>query len=378
MNTIEIAKQNFLMKEQNLSEYATKSNESIRFSELTDDIRPSYFRDIDRIIHSLSYSRYIDKTQVFPNEENEHISKRMIHVQLVSKVARTIGRALNLNEDLIEAIALGHDIGHTPLGHEGEYILDEISQRELNETFAHNIQSVRHCMHVENNGKGLNLSLQVLDGIMTHNGEILSNEYHPTKKTKEEFLEQFNNSYKNIKETKKAHPMTLEGCVVRISDVIGYIGRDIEDAIILGTIKREEIPEHITSVLGTTNKDIINTIILDIINESINKPYIKMSEKVFKALFDLKKFNYEHIYTKSMTKEEKEYYRKGMNKLFSDYLNDLETNNQESLIFKLFLNNQIPKYIEENSKKRIVIDFIAGMTDDMFLEQIKHHLRETN
>ena len=378
MNTIEIAKQNFLMKEQNLSEYATKSNESIRFSELTDDIRPSYFRDIDRIIHSLSYSRYIDKTQVFPNEENDHISKRMIHVQLVSKVARTIGRALNLNEDLIEAIALGHDIGHTPLGHEGEYILDEISQRELNETFAHNIQSVRHCMYVENNGKGLNLSLQVLDGIMTHNGEILSNEYHPTKKTKEEFLEQFNNSYKNIKETKKAHPMTLEGCVVRISDVIGYIGRDIEDAIILGTIKREEIPEHITSVLGTTNKDIINTIILDIINESINKPYIKMSEKVFKALFDLKKFNYEHIYTKSMTKEEKEYYRKGMNKLFSDYLNDLETNNQESLIFKLFLNNQIPKYIEENSKKRIVIDFIAGMTDDMFLEQIKHHLRETN
>ena len=276
MNTIEIAKQNFLMKEQNLSEYATKSNESIRFSELTDDIRPSYFRDIDRIIHSLSYSRYIDKTQVFPNEENDHISKRMIHVQLVSKVARTIGRALNLNEDLIEAIALGHDIGHTPLGHEGEYILDEISQRELNETFAHNIQSVRHCMYVENNGKGLNLSLQVLDGIMTHNGEILSNEYHPTKKTKEEFLEQFNNSYKNIKETKKAHPMTLEGCVVRISDVIGYIGRDIEDAIILGTIKREEIPEHITSVLGTTNKDIINTIILDIINESINKPYLKI------------------------------------------------------------------------------------------------------
>ena len=378
MNKIEIAKQNFLMKEQNLSEYATKSIESIRFSELTDDIRPSFFRDIDRIIHSLSYSRYIDKTQVFPNEENDHISRRMIHVQLVSKVARTIGRALNLNEDLIEAIALGHDIGHTPLGHEGEYILDEISQRELNESFAHNIQSVRHCMYVENNGEGLNLSLQVLDGIMTHNGEILSNEYHPVKKTKEEFLEQFNNSYKNLNETKKVHPMTLEGCVVRISDVIGYIGRDIEDAIILGTIKREDIPEHIASVLGTTNKDIINTIILDIINESVNKPYIKMSEPVFKALFDLKKFNYKHIYNKTMTQEEKEYYKEGMNKLFNDYLKDLETNNKESLIFKLFLNNQVSKYLDKNSNKRKVIDFIAGMTDDMFLTQIEIHLRETN
>ena len=130
----------------------------------------------------------------------------------------------------------------------------------------------------------------------------------------------------------------------------------------MGTIKREEIPEHISSVLGTTNKDIINTIILDIINESINKPYIKMSEKVFKALFDLKKFNYEHIYNKTMTKEEKEYYKKGMNKLFSDYLSDVENNNQDSLIFKLFLNNQSTKYLEENSNKRKVIDFIAGMT----------------
>ena len=108
----------------------------------------------------------------------------MIHVQLVSKIARTIGRALNLNEDLIEAIALGHDIGHTPLGHEGEYIIDEISQRELGETFAHNIQSVRHCMYVEKEGDGLNLSIQVLDGIMCHNGEILSNIYIPEEKTK--------------------------------------------------------------------------------------------------------------------------------------------------------------------------------------------------
>ena len=376
MEYLDQAKLNFLTKEQNLSKYATKSSESIRLEELTDDdIRPSYFRDIDRIIHSLSYSRYSDKTQVFPYKENDHISKRMIHVQLVSKIARTIGRALNLNEDLIEAIALGHDIGHTPLGHEGEYILDEISQRELGETFAHNIQSVRHCMYVENKGNGLNLSIQVLDGIMCHNGEMLSNKYVPMKKDQEEFLKEFNNSYKDYSSTKKCSPMTLEGCVVRISDIIGYIGRDIEDAITLGKIKREEIPIEISNVLGTTNKEIINTIILDIIKESIDKPYIKMSQEVYQALFALKKFNTEHIYKKSMTQEEKEYYKQGMNILFNDYLEDIEKGNKSSLIYQIFLDNQSNSYLENASKKRMVIDFIAGMTDDLFIIELKKHLK---
>ena len=373
MNYLEQAKINFLAKEDNLSEYATKSCDAIRLKEMTPDIRPNFFRDIDKIIHSLSYTRYSDKTQVFPYKENDHISKRMIHVQLVSKVARTIGRALNLNEDLIEAIALGHDIGHTPLGHEGEYILDEISQRELGEKFAHNTQSVRHCMYVENKGKGLNLSIQVLDGIMCHNGEMLSNKYVPMEKDKEEFLREFNNSYTNYSETKKCSPMTLEGCVVRISDIIGYIGRDIEDAIELGKIKREELPKEISDVLGTTNKDIINTIILDIIKESINKPYIKMSEDVYKALFALKKFNSENIYTKSMSKEDKEYYRQGMNILFNDYLNAIETNNNSSVIFTMFLNDQSNEYLENTSKKRQVIDFIAGMTDDLFISELVNH-----
>ena len=373
MNYLEQAKINFLAKEDNLSEYATKSCDAIRLKEMTPDIRPNFFRDIDKIIHSLSYTRYSDKTQVFPYKENDHISKRMIHVQLVSKVARTIGRALNLNEDLIEAIALGHDIGHTPLGHEGEYILDEISQRELGEKFAHNIQSVRHCMYVENKGKGLNLSIQVLDGIMCHNGEMLSNKYVPMEKDKEEFLREFNNSYTNYSETKKCSPMTLEGCVVRISDIIGYIGRDIEDAIELGKIKREELPKEISDVLGTTNKDIINTIILDIIKESINKPYIKMSKDVYNALFALKKFNSENIYTKSMSKEDKEYYRQGMNILFNDYLNAIETNNKSSVIFTMFLNDQSNEYLENTPKKRQVIDFIAGMTDDLFISELVNH-----
>ena len=373
MNYIEQAKINFLKKEESLSNYATKSSDAIRQEDINDDIRPSFYRDIDRIIHSLSYSRYADKTQVFPYKENDHISKRMIHVQLVSKIARTIGRALNLNEDLIEAIALGHDIGHTPLGHEGEYILDEISKRELNENFAHNIQSVRHCMYVENKGEGLNLSIQVLDGIMTHNGEMLSNEYSPMKKTKEEFFKEYETAYKDLQSTKKQHPMTLEGCVVRISDIIGYIGRDIEDAIILGKIKREEIPENISKVLGTTNKEIINTIILDIIKESMNKPYIKLSKEVYEALFALKKFNYENIYCKSMTNEEKEYYKKGMNQLYKKYLNDISASNKESIIFKIFLDNQSDKYLKNTSDKRKVIDFIAGMTDDLFIAQLKDY-----
>lgn len=374
MNYLEQAKKNFLLKEEKLSEYATKSSDAIRLYSLEEDLRPNYFRDIDRIIHSLSYSRYADKTQVFPYKENDHISKRMIHVQLVSKVARTIGRALNLNEDLIEAIALGHDIGHTPLGHEGEYILDEISQRELGETFAHNIQSVRHCMYVENKGNGLNLSIQVLDGIMCHNGEMLSNKYIPMKKDKEEFLKEFNNSYKDYSSTKKCSPMTLEGCVVRISDIIGYIGRDIEDAIALGKIKREEIPEEISYILGTTNKEIINTIILDIIKESIGKPYIQMSEPVYKALFALKKFNANNIYSKSMDSKEKEYYKQGMNILFNDYLTAIEKNDKTNIIYEIFLNSQSDDYLKNTSPKRMVIDFIAGMTDDLFIsELIKHN-----
>lgn len=379
MDYLQQAKINFLKKEESLSEYATKSNASIRFKPLTDDdLRPSFYRDIDRIIHSLSYTRYADKTQVFPYKENDHISKRMIHVQLVSKIARTIGRALNLNEDLIEAIALGHDIGHTPLGHEGEYILDEISKRELKENFAHNIQSVRHCMYVENKGNGLNLSVQVLDGIMCHNGEMLSNKYIPMEKTKEEFLQEYETAYTDLESTKKCRPMTLEGCVVRISDIIGYIGRDIEDAIILGKIERSEIPENISSILGTTNKEIINTIILDIIKESINKPYIKLSEEVYKALFDLKKFNTKNIYSKSMTSEEKEYYKKGMNILFNDYLNDIENNRKESIIYKIFLDSQTTEYLDSTSKKRMVIDFIAGMTDDLFINELTTHMHEIN
>lgn len=370
---LEQIKENFLNKEKYLSEYATKSSDAFRIREenFDNDIRPNFYHDIDRIIHSLSYTRYLDKTQVFSFKQNDHISKRIVHVQLVSKIARTIGRALNLNEDLIEAIALGHDIGHTPIGHTGEAILNDISLRETGTMFNHNIQSVRNYLILEKKGFGSNLAIQTLDGIMCHNGEMLSNIYEPNPKTKEKFLEEYEKCYTDKVILKKIRPMTLEGCVVRISDIIGYIGRDIEDAINLGVLTREDVPTHIREVLGTTNKEIVNTIIIDIVTNSYNKPYIKLSNSVYKAIFDLKKFNYEHIYSKANTKEELEFYRNGMNNLFNKYLEDITNKNYDSDIYKIFLNTMDASYIDNTDSKRMVIDYIAGMTDDYFVKKIK-------
>lgn len=375
MDYISVAKKNFREIESTFSQYATKSSEAIRINEIDDDIRTPFFKDIDKMIHSISYSRYTDKTQVFSFFDNDHISRRMLHVQLVSKIARTIGRALKLNTDLIEAIALGHDIGHTPLGHVGESLLNEISMRELNESFLHNIQGVRHYMEVENNGRGLNLTIQVLDGIMCHNGEILSNKYYPQKKSKQEFLKEYYDSYLDVSSSLKNRPMTLEGCVVRISDVIGYIGRDIEDALELGKLKRDDIPDEIVRVLGNSNKDIVNTIIMDIIKNSLDKPYISLSSEVYDALFKLKEFNYKYIYSKSIDNSSREYYRQGMNKIYDDYLTAIKSGDKDNIIFKIFLDKQDSRYLENTRIERQVIDFIAGMTDDLFLSEVKRVLK---
>ena len=352
------------MKIKNLSKYACPYEKGIRFNNEVEDMRPSFFHDIDRILYSLSYTRYLDKTQVFTHAENDHLSRRMTHVQFVSKIARTIGRALNLNEDLIEAAALGHDLGHTPFGHVGERILNQISLENNEGYFNHNIQSVRTLMYVENNGLGSNISIQVLDSIMCHNGEFIQDKYEPKKKTKEKFLKEYKNSYIDESQNKKLVPMTLEGCVVRISDVIGYIGRDIEDAVRLGILKKEEIPNNITNVLGTTNSEIINTIVLDIIKNSYDKPYITMTKEVFNAIKELKDFNYKSIYAKANTKEQIEFYEKQFRFLFNTYLKHLNENIKEEKIFKVFINEMDKLYLENNSNERIVIDYIAGMTDD--------------
>ena len=374
MKNIKQVRTNFLLHENNLSNYACKSLDAIRLNTIKDDFRTPFFRDIDRVIYSLSYTRYMDKTQVYSFKDNDHISKRMTHVQLVSKIARTICRALKLNEDLCEAIALAHDIGHTPLGHSGEAMLNEISMKELNEAFAHNIQGVRNLMYVDNLGEGHNLTIQVLDGVFCHNGEMVSEKYVPQKKDMEEFLREYNESYSNIEKSKTYRPMTLEGCVVRISDIIGYIGRDIEDAINLGLFDREAIPKEISDVLGNNNKDIVNTIIVDIIDNSIDKPYIKMSKKVYEAIFKLKKFNYQNIYSKSLTKDEYDYYNLVMKKIYSVYLNALETNDKSNIIYTIFLDSQCSWYLDNTSNQRKVIDFISGMTDELFLHQVKKYL----
>ncbi|MCX4254738.1 MAG: HD domain-containing protein [Bacilli bacterium] len=358
---IEMNKHNSL-----LSDFACSDDKAEYLKPYEEDIRPPFFRDIDRIIYSLAFIRYQDKTQVFSNAFHDHISKRMIHVQFVSKIARTIGRALGLNEDLIEAAALGHDLGHTPFGHNGETILNELSLEHNEGYFNHNVQSVRNLMIVENYGKGLNISVQVMDAILCHNGEIALGEYHPTKKAKEDFLAEYNSSYKDKNVLAKLKPMTLEGCVVRISDLIAYLGRDIDDALRMKLITREDIPKEVIEILGKDTRSIVNTCVLDIINNSFGKNYIKISDKVYNAIGELMKFNYQNIYFKSATKEEKEELKKKFRVLFDNYILDIKSNNSKSPFISSFLANMSAEYKANNSNERIIIDYISGMTDDYF------------
>ena len=371
-------KKNMALRNKDIKEYATKDSEAYRFRDETDnDFRTPYYRDADRIVYSLSYTRYMDKTQVFSLFDNDNISKRMTHVQMVSKIARTLGRALRLNEDLIEAAALGHDIGHVPFGHAGERILNKISLEHDEGFFNHNIQSVRNLMFVEKNGRGLNLTLQVLDGIMCHNGELELKEYRPRKKTKEEFLKEYEQSYKDPKIITQLVPMTIEGCVVRISDIIAYIGRDVEDAIRMGVITMDEVPKEVLDVLGTRNTEFINTINVDLLEHSMNKDYICLSDEVFNAIKSLKKFNNEHIYSKANSPEQIEYYEKVFRTVFDRCLEDVKNNNKESRIFEVFLNDMIDDYNENTTDARKVIDYVAGMTDDFIISEYEKILKDT-
>ena len=366
---IEEIRNKMLVHEKELGEYATKDIEAIRLKEEKKDIRPEYYRDVDRIIWSKSYFRYMDKTQVFTIKDNDHISRRMSHVQMVSKIARTIGRALGLNEDLIEAMALGHDLGHVPFGHLGETYLNELSLKHNEGIFMHNVQSVRNLMNLEKNGKGLNLTIQTLDGILCHNGELILDKYAPVEKTEEEFLKDYENCYKSVDNILALRPMTLEGCVVRISDVISYIGKDIEDAITMNILKPEELPESIMKILGETNGDIVTTLVLDIIENSMNKHYITMSKKIMKALNDLQKFNYENIYYKVLTDEQRKKYKEMFNTVFETNLEYLKNNIKEMNIYSIYLDNMTEEYRNNTSNERIVIDYIAGMTDDYFTKE---------
>lgn len=376
-------KQNMLDKEILLSSFACKSEQAIKLLDEPEDMRPDFFKDVDRIIHSLGFTRYIDKTQVFSFVKNDHITHRSLHVQLVAKIARTIGRSLKLNEDLIEAIALGHDIGHTPFGHAGENFLNRICIRENIGYFCHNAQSVRVLKDLEN----LNITVQTLDGILAHNGEILKNVYTADlSKTKEQFIEDLNNAFTVENYSKKVKPMTLEGCVVRISDIIAYIGRDIEDAIVVGAIKRNDIPYYITRVLGNTNSKIVDTLVKDIIINSQEKQHIELSKEVYEALMELKHWNSVNIYDSNEATKNHNILENLFNNIFDaylekissiDYLNRIKIDENTDIsdkIFYEFLNSKSQEYLNNTDKRRIVVDYIAGQTDKFFLSECEKHI----
>ena len=357
----------------NLSPLAALSISAERFYKehsLEDGYRQTFSVDADRILHSLAYTRYIDKTQVFYLVENDHITHRVLHVQLVSKIARTIGRFLGFNEDLIEAIALGHDIGHSPFGHDGESFLSELCKANNIGHFSHSVQSVQFLEKVERKGRGWNLTLQTLDGILCHDGETHSRTLKPEReKTFATLRKEMTD--KKLNPAIKLIPMTMEGCVVRMADTISYIGRDIEDAIRLNLIKRSYLPANCVKFLGDTNGTIVFNLTTDIIKTSFGKDYIAFSSEISKALKELKDFNMQNIYTNPLIKDKTKFIKQNFKILFAKYLDHLEKENKNSVIFTGFLKNMSKEYIENHRKEEIVRDFIAGMTDKYFLRQCK-------
>jgi dGTPase len=341
---------------------------------LQDGYRQAYSLDADRILHSRAYTRYIDKTQVFYLIQNDHITHRVLHVQLVSKIARTIGRFLGLNEDLIEAVALGHDIGHTPFGHDGECYLSELCHQAGIGYFMHNVQSIQFLDRVERKGKGWNLCLQTLDGILCHDGEIHNQVLAPkAEKTFATLSDEI--SKKKADPAYRLMPMTLEGCVVRMADTVAYIGRDLEDAIRLDVIKRSDIPQSIAAILGNTNGTIVYNLVTDIIKQSHDRAAVAFSDEVSQALQALKAFNLERIYLNPIIKRYSETIQKLFDFLFHQYLEDLEKENRESNIYVRFLKDMSEDYVASHHPAEVVRDFVAGMTDRYFLSQCPKALR---
>jgi dGTPase len=337
-----------------LSPLAAISADAIRrHNRTTEDIRTPYSRDADRIIHTRAYSRYIDKTQVFYLVENDHITHRVIHVQLVSKIARTIGRCLRLNEDLIEAIALGHDIGHIPYGHFGETCLSELCQQQGI------LDRIEDC----------DLTMQVLDGILCHNGEADDVKIAPKP------CESWAAFDKKVQDAtggcRPGSPMTLEGCVVKFADTIAYIGRDLQDAREVGLIAGDErIPEVCRNVLGESNREIINTLIFDLLENSDTEDagFIAYSRKVEKALITLRTFSRQHIYDNPALCSEREKIRTMYATLFKVCLGDIAEKRDQSRIYTDFIGSGhvSPDYLRSATPAELTRDFIAGMTDRYF------------
>jgi dGTPase len=360
-------------QESHLSEFATKDSAAIRkYPEKHENFRPPFALDRDRIIYSGAFRRYTGKTQVvyFASMLDEQLSSRSIHTLSVSQVARTIGRLLGLNIDLIEAIALGHDLGHPPFGHDGELYLSRVSERYGIGRFFHNIQSLRVVDFISKRGEGLNLTFQVREGVLSHDGEVHDRRLMPNENKKEGDLESYILKREGGEEP-VFYPMTLEGCVVRISDTIAYIGQDIEDAIRLKLIDREELPAVCTNVLGNNNGAIIEILVQDVVENSYGCNYITFSKEISEALKELKQFNYRKIYKSARLKVNHERIARGFELMFDQFLKDIEKTNRKSPIFQHFLNGKVEKYLQKTPPAVQVRDYMAGMTDRYFTKILK-------
>lgn len=344
-----------------------------RVTPKNEDIRGHFFRDQTIIIHSMAFRRLKHKTQVFFKPQSDHICVRLEHVLHVSTIAASICKGLGLQSSLAQAIALGHDLGHSPFGHAGESALNNIIKNE--DGFKHEVHSLRMVDKLAKDGNGLNLTYAVRDGIVSHCGESFEQSIEPFKE------------YKNLSAIKERNtiPTTFEGCVVRLSDKIAYLGRDIEDALAAKLIKIEDIPQHVKKVLGSENSEIISVLVEDVIETSKKTGKISLSDDIYEKMNQLKDFNYEYIYGHSVIKDYITYCTKNINiiydhlKTISDkynwdikgYLND---NNNTTQIFGKYLERMKVFYsAEKTSFNRIIVDFIAGMTDN-FADKCVHYI----
>ncbi len=333
--------------------------------------RPAFVRDVEKIMHVPFYNRYADKTQVFSLYRNDDITRRSEHVQIVSRIARNIGRVLGLNEDLIEAISLGHDIGHTPFGHAGEKKLSELYFKETGRYFNHNVHSVRILDKI----CCLNLSMQTLDGILCHNGEMelrtyIPQPYHDFKL----FDKKIETCYIDNDANKAVVPATLEACVMRIADIIAYLGKDRQDAAKLNIYQEE--PDYYGEVIGKTNAEIINNLTVNIIENSYGKDHIEIEQEYFDALSCAKKENYEYIYDNKTTVDMfKDTINPMIEKMFYELLEQARSKDKNSLIYRYHIEyiRQITQYSRRTfdyaltDPVELVVDFIASMTDDFFI-----------
>ncbi|MDO5117594.1 MAG: HD domain-containing protein [Eggerthellaceae bacterium] len=333
--------------------------------------RPAFIRDIEKILNVPAYNRYAGKTQVFSFVANDDICRRGLHVQLVSRIARTIGATLGLNIDLIEAIALGHDVGHTPFGHVGERYLNEQYHEHTGLYFNHNVHSVRVLDYLYSR----NVSLQTLDGVLCHNGEFAQQVLQLGDTDSFDVLDSLVDACeKDYTTIKSLRPSTLEGCVVRVSDMIAYLGKDRNDALSLGVLDSLDCFE--CTVIGLDNATIINNLTIDIINNSYGKDHICMSRNVFEDVKKAKQQNNELIYEREgMSGDSSELAHEMFVELYDCLLADVEKRDEASPVFRHHIANlvnnsrgfDVEAYLDEGPN-RIVCDYIASMTDDYFME----------